>query len=139
MAGRLQLCVLIVSVSALYACSTTRDLNKGKAAIATFHERLNAGLADAIYTDATPEYQKAVTPESNRQLITGVLRKLGKAGEFQTTTWNINYSTNGEVISIQTEAMFANGKATESFQLRIAGDHVLIQAWNINSPLFITN
>jgi hypothetical protein len=135
----LRLLIVATTVLVLIGCSTSRDLNNAKTAIARFHEKFNSDLADEIYSESAPEFQQATTPEHFREFVAGITRKLGKAGNFQATNWNFNFTTGGKFLAIQGETAFAKGKSTESSQVRIDGDRVLIRSWNVNSPMLVIN
>jgi len=119
------------------SCSSSEDINIARAAVAHFHQQLNAGLPDEIYRNAAEEYQAAASSELNRELIEAVRRKMGNAAQFQVTGWRLNYLTSGRSLALQCRTAFAHGDAVESFEWRIQGNKALLLGWNINSPLLV--
>ena len=135
----LRVLLALVAILVCASCSSSEAVKTGKAAIGRFHEQLNAGLSDQIYRDASQEYQGSATAELNRKIIESVRKKMGNAGQFEVTTWRVDFLTSGHFVSLQCKTAFANGEATESFQWRVEGTKALLLGWHINSPLFMIN
>jgi hypothetical protein len=139
MRQRLGCPLLILTALLSVSCSTTADMKKGDAAVRRFHEKLNGQLADEIFRAATADYQRAATQETNRKMVEAVHRKMGDAGSFTTTSWRLNFTPAGRMLSLDCETQFANGRAQESFLWRFESDQPKLLGWHINSPLLILN
>jgi hypothetical protein len=113
------------------------DTIKGKSIaepqVAAFHEKLNAGQFDVIYSTSDEAFRKAAPKEKVLELFSAVQRKLGKAMSSSTKTWNVktfNFETK-VVLVVQTE--FERGKGTESFTFRVSDGKASLVGYNINS------
>jgi hypothetical protein len=73
----------------------------------------------------------------HRKFIEAVRKKMGKAAQFEITSWRLNYLTSGRFLALQCKTTFADGEAAESFQWRIEGKKAILLGWNISSPLLV--
>ncbi len=74
----------VVMVSAVLlsgACAFKDSVKTANGAVVKFHADLNAQRFDDILANASGEYRRVMTEEQNRELIAGVHKKLGEAGE----------------------------------------------------------
>ena len=64
------------------------------------------------------------------------LEELFKSGK--TVGWNDNTTTSGHYVTLNREAAFARGPATEQFIFRVDGNRALLVGYQVNSDLLIT-
>lgn len=113
------------------------DTIKGKgiaeSQVAAFHEKLNAGDFDQIYSTADEAFRKAAPKEQALQLFSAIQKKLGKEKSSSTTTWNVNTFNFVTTVVLVAETEFEHGKGTETFTFHISGGKASLVGYNINS------
>jgi len=103
----------------LLSCSMKQDISMAQTAIAEFHHRFEAGDDGQIFTDAAPEYQKAMGAETSRAFFARIRRKLGAFHSSQPTNIQVNHMPGGTFVVAQYQTQFEKGSAQEDFTLRI--------------------
>jgi hypothetical protein len=83
---------LAVAVVALTACSGSSDMALAERAVERFHQQMNAQQFEAIYDEATEEFQKADPKEQTVDFLRIVAKKLGDVRSAKKTHWNANFA-----------------------------------------------
>jgi PBP1b-binding outer membrane lipoprotein LpoB len=130
-----------VAVMALFlgGCSMAQDKSVAEGAVNDFHQRLDKGDFEGIYSAAHPDFKAASTKKDFVALLAAVHRKLGNFQSDEETNWNINSSNFTTTVVLVYKTKFDNGDGVETFTYRIQGDQALLYSYNINSPTLIIN
>ena len=122
----------------LQSCGMTTAKPKAEAAVGAFHDELNAGDFDAIWSGADDAFRKATTRESYDRFMQAVHRKLGKALKTVNANWTVrNFNLKTTVVLLQ-KTDFEHGSGNETFTYVVTGDAVKLVGYNIQSTDLIT-
>ena len=132
------LILLIVVVAMPLSCGVKKGKENAERAVEKFHNQLNAGQFQQIYSESDEAFRKVVTEEQALQLFDAVRRKLGTVQQAKLTGWNVNATTGGTAVTLGYDVDFSEGKGTEQFVYNVTGDKALLFNYNVNSPLLIT-
>jgi hypothetical protein len=131
------LLTLVVALS--LSCGVKKGKENAERAVEKFHNQLNAGQFHEIYAETDDAFKKAATEEQTTQLFEAVHRKLGTVQNAKLAGWHVNTAAGtGTSITLGYEVDFSEGKGTEEFVFRLAGDKALLFNYNVNSPQLIT-
>lgn len=113
------------------------DTIKGKSIaesqVVAFHERLDAGRFDEIYSSADGAFRKAAPKEKVLELFSAVEKKLGKVKSSSTKTWNVKTFNFVTRVVLVAETEFEHGKGTETFTFQVSGGKASLIGYNMNS------
>jgi len=123
----------------LAGCSMSADTRLAEQAVVRFHEMLDAGQSDAIYSEAADELKKASTRQEFVALLDAVHRKLGDTRSSDQKGWNVNYQTSGAFVTLNYQTAYAKGNASEQFVYRLQDSKALLAGYHINSNALIIN
>lgn len=135
----LKLYATLFGCIALAACSPSADIKAADAAISAFHSDLNAGNFDKIYNAGSSDLKAAATKEKFIKILSAVHSKLGTYKIGQSAGWNDNATTGGHFVTINYQADYEKGAATENFVYRVQGDQPLLVAYHVNSDALLLN
>ena len=125
---------LIAACMALSGCG---ELIHGKSIaepqVAVFHERLDGGRFEEIYSAADEDFRGAASKEKVFELFSAVERKLGKVKSSSTANWNVNTFNLVTSVVLVENTEFEHGKGTETFTFHVSGDKAVLVGYNINS------
>ena len=127
---------LAVAAVVLSSCSGGENLASADKAVERFHQQLNAGQLDAIYTQSSPALKSATSQGDMIKLLTAVRSKLGPYKSGTRNSWRVNYGTNASTV-VLFDSTYEKGKAQETFTFENGPNAPLI-GYNINSPTLIT-
>jgi hypothetical protein len=136
MRGYLAALMLAVLVA---ACSPGSDLPVAENAVATFHQELNAGAFDTIYSNSSADMKRISSEPDMLKLYDAVHRKLGDFQSGSQTGWNDNVSTGGHFVTLVYASKYQRGAATENFVYRIDGDRAALAGYHVASNALIEN
>jgi hypothetical protein len=118
----------------LFACTDTiQGKSVAEAKVAAFHERLNAGQYEEIYSEAGDEFRNVAPKEKVLTLFSAIDNKLGKVKSSSTKTWNVKTYNFVTTVVLVVDTQFERGVGTESFTFRVSGDKATLLGYNINS------
>ena len=126
---------VLACLSLLTACSIKRDLSLAEAATETFHHRLAASDNDAIFAEATPEYQKTMTNVGNRAFLSRLRRTLGAPRSSRLLGLHENHMPSGTFVVGLYSTHFEEGEAQETFTWRLQDGALRLSGYGITSPL----
>lgn len=130
---------IIAAVLALSACSIGKDVPIAEAAVARFHQQLNAGKFADTLEDATPQMVAAAGKQKWLGLLTVVHGKLGAFRSAKTIGWNDNFTGGDHFVTLNVEAQYERGVAQEQFVYRIWGEKALLAGYHVNSDALFLN
>ena len=130
--------LIAAAVLCLTACSGGEDLKNTEAAIARFHQQVNAGQFDQIYVNAATDWKQAQSPRDSVKFLSAVRDKMGAFQSGETDGWRINYATGGSVAVVQYKSKFQKGDAIETFTYQLGEKAPTLVGYNINSNTLIT-
>lgn len=136
-------CFALLTLVIVAGCgSTMQDVSLGRAGVTRFHQEMDAGQFDQIYSEAAPAFRGATTHDDFIAFISGAHRKLGDTQDPTETGFNVYWTTSGTtsgtqvVLSYQTK--FQKGTATETFTWRITDGKLALVGYQVNSNVFVT-
>lgn len=132
--------ILVISLLliATSSCSFTRVKRVAESAVAQFHSQYNSGQFHEIYRQADEGFRKSTDEAKFLEYAEALHRKLGPVKQATQTRWYVNTTTTGTMATLNYDTEFSEGKGTEQFVFRIAGDKAFLYNYNVNSPLLIT-
>ena len=132
--------LLIVSAAlSLSACNAVADTKAAEAGVVNFHQELNSGGFDQIYSSTGPEFKAVSTRDDFTKLLAAVHRKLGNFQSGRTGNWNDSASTGGHYATLQRTAQFERGPAQEEFVFKMEGQKAVLIGYHIASNTLITS
>jgi hypothetical protein len=123
----------------LAGCSAGADVSLAEAEVPKFHQMLDSGQSSQIYSTSSEDLKGVATQSDFRALLDAVHRKLGPTRSSEKRSWNINFHTSGEFVTLVYETQYAQGNATEQFVYRIQANQALLAGYHVNSNALITN
>ena len=138
--ARLLFCFLGAACFAISACGDmAKNIALGRAAVAKFHQQLDAEQYDQIYAEADPALRQASARRDFVALMSAIHRKLGKTQDATGESFNVNWSTSGTQVRMSYKTKFAGGDAEETFVWHVVADRPVLLNYNINSNALIIN
>ena len=130
----------LIALSVLLAsCSPSADTNAAEHGVAAFHQAMNSEQYAQIYDRSDSQMKQATSRDRFVKLITIFHNKLGLFRTGKTVGWNDNATASGRFVTLNREAQFERGPATEEFIFRVAGDQAVLVGYHVNSDLLITD
>src|SRR5579862_5726043 len=120
------------------ACSPIKDKQAAEASVKKFHAQLDAEQYHDIYTNASDDFQKSSTESDMTDLFRAIHRKLGAVQKSDETGFHINYTTDGEIITLNYSTPFVTGSGQEQFVWRVGHGQPFLVGYNVNSKELIT-
>jgi hypothetical protein len=115
------------------ADSTEKAAAAGEEAVASFHEKFNAGDAAAIHTASAPAFQKDVDPAKWKDLQALLQEKLGAWKSGERTVTNVKTANGLQTLEMTWSAIFEKGEGTEEFIFDYSGGKPLLLSYNVKS------
>jgi hypothetical protein len=132
-----RIAVAAMAAALLGGCSMKADMDAGGKAIAAFHQAVDAGQYQKVWTDSAQD-MKGATPEPRLTALLDVVhRKLGRFKAGSQIGFNDNVSGAGHVLTINYQAQYEKGPADEQFVFRLDGGRALLAGYHINSDALI--
>ena len=129
----------MIGALALAGCSFGADVPVAEKAIAAFHTQLDAAQFGPIYAQSADEMKKDTTQAQLADFLAAVHRKLGPFKSGKSIGWNDNVNTGGHYVTINYQATYERGPATESFVYRIDDGKAALVGYHVNSNVLIMN
>src|SRR2546423_356283 len=128
----------IATLLVLASCSPAADTKSAEQGVTAFHRTMDAEEYGPIYDSSDAEMKKATSRDRFMKLLNVFHAKLGPFKSGKTVGWNDNATTSGHYVTLNREAAFARGPATEQFIFRVDGNRALLVGYQVNSDLLIT-
>jgi hypothetical protein len=132
-----RIAMTMAAAALLGGCSMKEDMAAGDRAIAGFHQAVDAGQFQKVWTESAPDMKGATSQERLTALLDAVHRKLGRFKSGSKTGFNDNVSGAGHTLAINYQAQYEKGAAGEQFVFRIDGGRALLAGYHINSDALI--
>jgi hypothetical protein len=126
------------ALAALSGCGMNTSKPEAEAALATFHERFNAGEPHKIWSDARKEFQGVTSQDQLDSMLRTVLRKLGKVVTTKNLNWQVNSQNFTTSVVLVQETQYEHGLANETFTFLVEDDKAKLLQFNINSPALLS-
>ncbi len=132
-------CFALLTLMLVAGCgSTMQDVAIGRAGVTRFHQEMDAGQFDQIYSEAAPDLRSATTHDDFIAFMSGAHRKLGNTQDPTETGFNVNWTTSGTQVVLGYQTKFQNAAATETFTWRITNGKLALVGYHVNSNVFVT-
>ena len=118
-------------------CNPIKARRLAAEAAVQFHQQLFESKDDVIYDAAAPDFQKAVSRESFKHLLSVIRRKMGGFGRVEGTNIGFYVQPIGTVVTMQVQANCANGPLGETFIWLIKNDRAVLLKYGAESPLLL--
>jgi hypothetical protein len=109
------------------------------AAVRHFHQQLDAGQYEGIYSEADQGFRAGQSREEVIRFLETVHRKLGNSGDASFININVSATTNGTFTKTAYKTTFENGAATESFTWLKSDGNLKLYSYHIESNALIVN
>jgi hypothetical protein len=126
---------LLIALSALWTCGKDayKDYRLASAAVDQFHQQLDRGDFETIYSEATDDFRRAGTRADEINFFEMVHQKMGNSGKMSAHGFHVNWQNGRQYVSQVCGTKFALGLAQESFIWRVDEGHAHLQAYRIDS------
>jgi len=108
-------------------------------AIAAFHSELNVGDFNKVYDNGSAELKTATSRKKFCMILNAVHSKLGLFTNGRSTGWNDSATINGHYVTINFDADYQKGSATENFVFQITGSRAVLVGYHVNSDALLLN
>jgi len=122
----------------LGGCGAVKGKQLAEDAIKVFHEQLDKGDFNTMYSAAHADLKAASSEKEFIALLEAVHRKLGIVKNSESAGWNVNSFNLKTNVVLTCKTKFADGDATETFTYRVEGDKAVLVGYNISSMALIT-
>jgi len=123
----------------LGACSGGESTEAAEKGVVAFHADMDAGKYAQIYDASSEDMTSTISRADFEKMLDGLHRKLGPFKSGKTTSWNVNFGTSGNYVTLQREAQFARGPGSEEFVFRVQNGRAILAGYHVNSNLLIVN
>ena len=127
----------LMASAALASCSPGADTKAAENGISSFHSDLNAGNFDKIYDGTGPEFKAVSTKDKFTQILKVVHSKLGGFKNGKSVGWNDNVTTNGHFVTMNYDANYEKGPASENFVFRVSGSEATLVGYHVNADALL--
>jgi hypothetical protein len=128
----MRIALILSMAAALAGCSMGQDMSVSQAAIADFHQKLNAGQFAAITDGSGPEIKSGQSTDFNA-LLAAVRHKLGAFKSGSQQGFNDNYNNGDHTYSATYASVYETGPATENFVFRLNGGKAVLIGYHVQS------
>lgn len=108
------------------------------AAVADFHQKLDAEDYHSIYVSSDPAFQQSGSEQQMNEFLGAVHQKLGAVQEAKKTNLFLNTTTSGTFARVTYQTRFASATATETFTWRMSLNGMKLVGYNIDSRELVT-
>lgn len=130
---------LVLATAALAGCSMKEDMTATDAAVARFHQQLDAGRLDDIVQTSAPEMKASANAAMFGPILAAVHRKLGRTAGTRRLGFNDQQNTAGHFVAVTFHTKFERGEGNESFTFKLDDGHPTLAGYNVNAPALILN
>ena len=123
----------LAAALALGGCSMGRDTAAAEAAVAQFHQMLDAGRYHDIYQATANEFRGATSEDQLTGVLQTVHERLGAVRSANREGWHVNYQNGTTTVELNYNTNFASAPATERFVYTINNGAAALVRYDINS------
>lgn len=127
---------LVLGIAALAAtggCTAGQDTALAEAAVAQFHQMLDAQRYHEIYQGTAGEFRNATSEDQLTGVLQTVHDRLGAVRQATRSGWHVNYSNGITRVELNYNTSFASAPGTERFVYTIANGAAALVSYNVNS------
>jgi hypothetical protein len=133
--------VAALALAGLSACSMKNDVGAVTNQIAQFHQAMNAGQYEAIYSGASAEMQASAGKAATIGRLAAIHAKLGAFVSGEAVSWADNFESSwtnganvgGHSVTARYAARYERGAAEETFVYRVSEKGVALLKYDIGS------
>jgi len=122
----------------LTGCSGSSDMTLAERAVERFHQQMNAQQFEAIYDEATEEFQKADSKEQTVNFLRIVNTKLGDTRSAKKVRWDVNFGPWERTVVLGYETQFKEEVAREHFLYRVKDSQARLMSYNVQAKALVT-
>jgi uncharacterized protein YgiB involved in biofilm formation len=130
--------VAIAAVLVLTACSASSDMALAERAVEKFHQQMNTQQFEAIYEEATEEFQKSDPKEQTINFLRIVTTKLGDVRSAKKAHWNVTFGFGQTGVTLVYETQFKEEVAREEFVYRVKDSEAKLLTYNVQAKALVT-
>jgi len=126
----------LIAAAALLAvagCSAGADVGATEREVERFHRLAADGEYDRLYEEAAVDFRRSGDRRELRNLLEGIDEQLGDVESARRQGWHVNYTSDGQVVTLTYDTRFERGRATERFVYRVEDGRPLLLGYHINS------
>jgi hypothetical protein len=120
------------------SCTSRANFDAAEKASETFHHQMSAGQYDAIYENTTMVFKAATSRETCVGLCKRINRLMGTCEAARTTYKGFLNTSQGSFIDLNFTRSCANGRLEEQFGWQIVDGKAVLNRFNANNPLLLT-
>jgi hypothetical protein len=127
--------VFAITLFVLWSCGkgAYHDYRLASAAVDHFHEELDRGNFEAIYSEATEDFRSGGTSADFIEVLETVHQKMGNSGKKTPQGFHVNWKNGRHLVDQVFDTQFALGHAQESFIWVVENDQVRLYYYHIHS------
>jgi hypothetical protein len=128
-----------VVLLALSGCGFTKGVDLASKSVEVFHQQFNDAKYPEIYSGTGPKFKSASNEADFIKYIQGVRRKLGPFKSAKSNGWGVNATMVGTIVTLNFNSQFEKGTAAEKFTYIVSNGTATLEAYNIQSNVFVTD
>jgi PBP1b-binding outer membrane lipoprotein LpoB len=135
---RIPIIAILALALLLPGCTADKTRAAAESAVDDFHQRLDKGDFETLYTAAHPEFKAATTEKDFLAYLAALHGRLGAIQQTAETDWTVDTLKTDARAKLVYQTKFSGGDAVETFLYEIDGDRALLCAYHIDSPALET-
>lgn len=132
-----RIALLLTLVPALVACGLMEGVDTAERAVATFHERYNAGSFGEIYDASADDLRATDTRNEFLSTMTSLRTKLGSIRGTARIGFESRIDSHGTFVALEYETDFENGVGMEEFAWEISDGRATLLSYNVSSKALL--
>jgi hypothetical protein len=127
---------LVLGIAALAAtggCTAGQDTAVAEAAVARFHQMLDAQQYHEIYQGTDGAFRNVTSEAQLTGILQTVHERLGAVQEASRSGWHVNFSNGTTRVELNYNTRFASAPGTERFVYTIANGGAALVSYDVNS------
>ena len=127
--------LLAITLIVLWNCGkgAYRDYRLASAAVDQFHQELDRGDFEAIYSEATDDFRSGGSLSDFSKVLQKVRQKMGNSGKKTPQGFHVNWKNGSHLVDAVFDTQFASGHAQESFIWVVENGQMRLKVYNIDS------
>jgi hypothetical protein len=133
-AARAAACIAVIFC---FGCNPKSRVEAARKTTEAFHQNYNKQDYSAMFALAGPTVRKSSNLAEFTAYEKGIYAKLGPLKSTQIVNYNLLYLFSGPQVRMDYKCSYANGTATESFEINFQGDRGVIDGYRLDSPQLV--